>query len=676
MNNRSNSLRLFCRLIVVVALLIGLPARLPAASATTRASVATKLINGQSTGVSAAGAPPIEYVDSVGGIIATFAISGTTAFLIQGSALSVLDISAPAAPARISSMPLVWGADILTVADGIVYAAGSGVVEIIDARTPALPAEIARFRARAAVNRIQVVGSLMYLSEGSDGVEVVDVADRSRPVSRAWYESPVCGACFFVSGSLAYVASAFSNKLTILDIGNPSVPIARGSFTLPTPTQTTFWHVVVEGNRAYLGALTNTQSGTQPRLVTLDVSNPGTPLLLGNAELPLELAALVGNIAYAQSDTQLQLFDISDPAHPVARGSYSGKLLRVIADIVQANSHQFYLIDNLAVFKVLDVADPGNPTVLGSYATPPGLKYPYKLQIAGNTAYVLSRGLQVLDITNPISPTLRGYYPSEYALMFHVAGNHAYLDKDLSALDLLDISNPDLPALLGSMTVGLVKAVAEAANRAYLLTETDEPCGKFCVIRHNALTIIDISNPAAPQLLGRVQLFDTSSTIAGGIAVSGGYAYIGWGDALRIVDIGNPAAPAVRASYPITAGVDAIQLVGDLVYLTSPGGMYIITVANPLKPALLGQTGSLGYFTYSIQVQGSLAIVGTSSGVRVVDIADPSRPIARASYGDAHGPVQAKGDIMYVAGYPAGMQILRLDADRLLEPMYLPLARH
>jgi hypothetical protein len=675
MNNQPSPVRLFCRLIVVVSLLIGLPTCPPAASATNRTGIATKLISGQSTGVSAATPPPIEYVDSVGGIISTAAIRGTTAFLIQGSALAVLDISAPAAPARIGSLPLVWGADILTVADGIVYVVGNQVVQIIDARTPALPAEIGRFRARDNVNHIQVVGSLMYLVESVSGVEIVDVADRSRPMLFGRYEQQAYITCFFVVGNMAYVANGFFNQLTMLDISNPSVPIARGTFTLPIPEQTVFWRVVVAGNRVYLDALANTQSGTQPRLVTLDISHPEAPLLIGNAELPLELAAVVGNVAYLIGDGQLQLFDISDPAHPVARGSFSGKL-GVIADIVQANSDRLYLLDDLAVFKVLDVANPGNPTVLGSYASPPGLKFPFRIQVAGDTAYVLSRGLQVLDITNPISPTVRGYYPSEYALMLQVAGNHAYLDKNLSALDLLDISNPGLPTLLGSLAIGPVQAVDEAGSRAYILTAVEEACDKFCVLRHNALAIVDIGNLAAPQLLGKAQLFDASSSVAGGVAVSGGYAYVGWGDGLRVVDVGNPATPAVRASLPIADGINAIQTVGDLAYVAGTGGLKVLSLADPLKPTLLGRTGSLGDFVYSIQVQGSLAIVGTSSGVRVVDIADPRRPIARASYGDARGPAQIKGDTIYVAGDTMGLYILRLYPDRSVAPMYLSLARH
>jgi len=211
MNHNLDSL--FRRLIMAVVLLIALPAPLPAlATATPHAHLATTSMISNAATVSAASAPPIEFVDSFGGIIPTFAISGTIAFLIQGNTLTVLEISVPATPVHIGHMPLVWGADTLAVADGIVYVVGYGIVQIIDARKPALPVEITRFRAQGAVYHIQVVGSFAYLNEGIDGVEFVEISDLSRPIHRFQYRQSVCIVCFLVDGKLAYVANSSSDE--------------------------------------------------------------------------------------------------------------------------------------------------------------------------------------------------------------------------------------------------------------------------------------------------------------------------------------------------------------------------------------------------------------------------------------------------------------------------------
>jgi len=140
--------------------------------------------------------------------------------------------------------------------------------------------------------------------------------------------------------------------------------------------------------------------------------------------------------------------------------------MQVIGEIVQVSGNRAYLADNLAALKILDVNNPDNPIVLGSYATPQGLKYPQSVQVAGNMAYILSRGLQVVDLTNVISPTLRGFYPSEYSLNLSVAGSRAYLSKVSNEVELLDISDPDLPTLRATLSVRSVQAVAELDNRA------------------------------------------------------------------------------------------------------------------------------------------------------------------------------------------------------------------
>jgi hypothetical protein len=368
---RRATLHLAFYLAIAAFLMLALPAAaLPHTWPVQRASRLSDLSQNLSISSSL---PAIEYVDSFGGIIPTFAISGTIAFLIQGSALTVLDISVPAAPTRIGHMPLLWGANNLAVADGIVYAASGRTVQIIDAHNPALPVEVARFRAHGAVDHIQVVGTSAYLTEGSDGVEIVDISDLSRPMYLAQYAQPVCRGCFLVVGNLAYVTN-YSNVLTILDISNPSVPITRGSFTLSAPAQTEFWRVVVEDNRAYIGALTNVASAVQPRLVTLDITHPESPLLLGNAELPAPVVTVSGDIAYTKSDTKLQNFDIGDPAHPVARGAYTGTLTHVVGEILQVAGDRVYLVDSLATFKILDASNPDHLTMLGSYATPPHLQ--------------------------------------------------------------------------------------------------------------------------------------------------------------------------------------------------------------------------------------------------------------------------------------------------------------
>src|SRR5947208_12853228 len=103
------------RLFVIAVLLVALAASFTPAGAKNRiapSGLSAQMMpaGARSTNhsiTSAASSPAIEYVDTFGGIISTVAISGTYALLIQGSALTVLDISVPAVPIRIGHLPLL-----------------------------------------------------------------------------------------------------------------------------------------------------------------------------------------------------------------------------------------------------------------------------------------------------------------------------------------------------------------------------------------------------------------------------------------------------------------------------------------------------------------------------------------------------------------------------------------
>lgn len=601
-------------------------------------------------------------------------VDGTTAYVIQGDGLTVLDVSVPAAPALIGQMALIHDARRLAVADSTLYVINLYRLQIIDVRNPARPIEIARYTPhQAQLDAIQVSGGFVYLNS----VEIVDVHTPAHPQYVATYAHALA-TDFLVAGDVAYVEEG-TNVLTIVDLSDPAALTTVGTFTLTSPVPTYFSNLAVQGQRLYISAYTDEAWGIRhPRLITLDISQPTAPVLLGNVQIASYETIFFGNVGYSVDLNGLNILDISDPAHPVTRGKYPGRIAynRGHYDVVQVIGGRMYFVDNSDTLKILDAANLDTAVVLGSYSTPPGLTYPSRIQIVGDTAYVLSYGLQVLDITNPISPTLRGYYASEFALTLQVAGVHAYLGRSSGELELLDISNPDQPTLLSTITSGLVAGVVEAGSRAYILTATLQPCGKFCTTADYTLKIMDISNPAVPQLINQTRLSDNTSRSTGAIVLHGGYLYATWSDGLRIIDVSNPTAPFVRASLPIAGGINGIQLVGDLAYLVSYTGLRIISVADPLQPLLLGRNEAVRDYAYSFQVQGTLAFIGDSLGVRVVDISDPRRPIARASYGDVLGPVQAKGDTLYVAGYTAGLYILRLHPDRFPAPVFVPLTKH
>ncbi|WP_304412242.1 ELWxxDGT repeat protein, partial [Microcystis sp. T1-4] len=99
-------------------------------------------------------------------------------------------------------------------------------------------------------------------------------------------------------------------------------------------------------------------------------------------------------------------------------------------------------------------------------------------------------GLQIIDISNPTTPTLKGNYDNDTGVArgVQIVGNYAYLADDGSGLQIIDISNPTNPTLKGNYdTSGSANGVQIVGNYAYLADG------------HGGLKIIDVSEFTSPQ---------------------------------------------------------------------------------------------------------------------------------------------------------------------------------
>jgi hypothetical protein len=170
--------------------------------------------------------------------------------------------------------------------------------------------------------------------------------------------------------------------------------------------------------------------------------------------------------------------------------------------------------------------------------------------------------------------------------------------------------------------------------------------GKYAYIAvstANRLTIIDVSNPAAPVLVGTVQ-DNTNLNGAATVTVSGQYAYIGanGGALFTIVDVSDPAVPVVTGSVGGFSGVYGIYVSGKYAYVSvsnTSNSVYIVDITDPSAPFIaktLTDGTNLGA-TFGVFVQGRYAYFSCfgSSRLTVVDIMDPLNPVVVGSLLDA-----------------------------------------
>lgn len=190
-----------------------------------------------------------------------------------------------------------------------------------------------------------------------------------------------------------------------------------------------------------------------------------------------------------------------------------------------------------------------------------------------------------------------------------ISGNRAYLTSySLGALLIFDISNPLQPTLLGQAVddsampgspfqkLAGTEMVFVTNNIAYVTAAID-----------NALTIINVANPATP-----IKLAEIVNGVGGVTNLSAPVGVLVWSNkvfvlangssALSIFDISNPASPVLvkdivddsaRPGSPFTKMQLPFQMTraGTRLYITSQGdnAITILDVANPSNPQLLGE---------------------------------------------------------------------------------------
>jgi len=258
----------------------------------------------------------------------------------------------------------------------------------------------------------------------------------------------------------------------------------------------------------------------------------------------------------------------------------------------------------------------------------------------------------------PSGPTVVGSVTNaqlDQARGIHVVGNYAYVCAFIvDRLTVVDISNPASPSVVGSVADATnldgARGIYVVGNYAYVTA-----------FQSGRVTVVDISNPAAPSVTGSV----TSAQLTGatGIHVVGNYAYVTAFsvDRLTIVNISNPAAPTITGSVLHATNLDGgtgVWTVGNYAYVaaTNSDRLTVVDVSTPASPAIVGSVTSTQLDScQTLQVVGNYAYVAVGNDrVTVVDVSTPSAPTVAGSVLDAtqlNAPrgIHVVGNYAYVA---------------------------
>jgi hypothetical protein len=369
--------------------------------------------------------------------------------------------------------------------------------------------------------------------------------------------------------------------------------------------------------------------------------------------------AVSGNFAYVHRvgvyPPQLKVIDISDPRHSVMVGSLDLPETNVCLEA--AGSYVY--MGTPTKFQVVDVSDPLHPTVVGS------LNRPYQVRSIGlfghyaclatcQVSYHAPGWFEVVDVADPANPRLVSSMGpmAGSTTSVDVSGSFAYLVVYEVGLLVMDISNPASPQLVGTAPLPEPAGVAISGEYAYVTT-------MYAAVGH--VDALDISDPTAPHVVSTVE----HRGYYGGIAVASDRAYIALGaTGLDVIDIGDPLhmrfAGALYTSQAV--GVTARDHYAFLA--DGEGGFKVIDseFADSAPPA-----GDLRISDTlcGVAVSGRFVVVTGSdlSTIYLVDMADPEHPVL-VDYMDTVGSPTAVaflGDMAYVAEQGVGLLMVRIE---------------
>ena len=145
------------------------------------------------------------------------------------------------------------------------------------------------------------------------------------------------------------------------------------------------------------------------------------------------------------------------------------------------------------------------------------------------------------------------------------------------------------------------------------------------------------------------------------VKVQGGYAYLAGEKTITVVDISNPAAPKRAGAYTFPEKIWGFRVVGSLVYVAADFfGLGILDVSNAAAPTLVGRFKTPGQ-AKAVVVSGTRALVADHmSGLDFLDVSNQAKPASLGSFfleGYARD-VALSGTLAYAVDSPTGLYVL------------------
>lgn len=411
--------------------------------------------------------------------------------------------------------------------------------------------------------------------------------------------------------------------------------------------------IEVAGDWAYIGEAGN--------LTVLDISNSSSPLPIGqfsfNDFFILEIQ-VEGDIVYLSgnslaSNPGLYILDLTNRHVPRILSFHSTPRPARGVSITDGLAYVACGFASQGGLQIIDVSDPTSPTLLGSFFSLP--IDAFAICVHNGIAYMAAYdGLHVFDVRSASQPAHLAVYNQNDCNDVYVADGLAYTGT-YSGLEIIDVTSPSAPTFRGAFTRGQVFGVFASDGLVYL-AERD----------YKGLGIVDVANPSSPALIG----FCGTAGNAWDVAVSSTTAYLAdWEGGLSIIDVTNASSPTLRATYDTLSDAQDIVVADGVAYVANGvRGMKTVNVSDPQSPRTLGSLSTPIPAT-GVSIVGKRAYVSgfwdsyigppRPGMLQIVDVTVPSSPVLLGSYfGPVPFDVAVSNGLAYIAEAYVGLKIV------------------
>ena len=314
-------------------------------------------------------------------------------------------------------------------------------------------------------------------------------------------------------------------------------------------------------------------------------------------------------------------------------------------------------------------------------APPQELENPGKIYLYGD--YLLinepTKGIHILDNTNPANPINKNFIPIEGNVDLAVNSNILYADNyvDLLAFDISNINN-----------INLVNRVEDVFTQMY-----QHDTGQIITFRDSVITsenpywgcvncaffAMDGSRSFAANFSAAAQSYGTGGSMAR-FTLSSGHLYAVDESTLRVFDVKNAKDPKFIKPIDLGWGIETIFPFQDKLFIGSNRGMHIYDASTPSSPTRMAVYEHM-VACDPVVVNETFAFVTLRSGnfcvnnineLQVINIEDPYKPYMMKAYPmlNPHG-LGLADDNLYIAEGRHGLKsfnvadVMKIDQNQM-----------